>query len=97
MPPFADRVRVRRCLAAALALLAVILLGRKLRIRYPGNGWPGRPKVEVGRDELRRALGLRPCDPTPRDPTAAVAAVNDAERIAEAEELAWLNLDAGES
>ena len=80
-----------RCLALALAAAAAIACLRRRRHR---TVTADRPTVAVGRDELRRVLGLRPCDPTPRDPTAAVAAVNEAERIAEAEEATWLNLDA---
>jgi hypothetical protein len=54
-----------------------------------------RRTVLVDRDELRRALGLRPCDPDPADATSAVRALNAAYRIVEAEELNWLLMDTG--
>ncbi|HEY5990307.1 MAG TPA: hypothetical protein VIV12_28560 [Streptosporangiaceae bacterium] len=53
-----------------------------------------RRHILVDRDEVRRALGLRPGDPDPADATSAVAALNAAYAIVEAEEAAWLNLDA---
>ncbi len=52
--------------------------------------------VVVDRDEFRAALGLRPCDPDPTDPTAAIRALNDAYATVEADLLLWLSLDAGD-
>jgi hypothetical protein len=64
------------------------------RLRRKQTATVERPRIAVDRGELRHLLGLRPCDPTPLDPTAAVRAVNEAHRIAEAEEDRWLSLDA---
>jgi hypothetical protein len=52
----------------------------------------GRPVALIDEDMLRRMLGLRPADQIP-DLAAAVSAVVAADRIVQAGELAWLNLD----
>jgi hypothetical protein len=49
--------------------------------------------VLVDRDAYRRLTGLRPGDPDPPDPTAAVQALNAAYEITAAASARWHSLD----